>query len=51
MPFYYRYDCIVIWRVWYEWFENQMKYYTVFIVLRWEFASVYLILIESPVLT
>ena len=36
----YRYDCIHICRVWYELFEKQMKYYTLFSVLRWEFASV-----------
>ena len=42
MPFYYRYDRIHICRVWYELFEkNQMKYYTLFRVLRWEFSSVY----------
>ena len=29
MPFYYRYDCIHICRVWYELFEKQMKYYIV----------------------
>jgi len=42
MPFYYIYDCIVICRVWYELFENQIRYYTLFRVLRWEFASVYM---------
>ena len=36
MPFYYRYDCIHICRVWYKLFEKQMKYYTLFRVLRWE---------------
>jgi len=40
MPFYYRYDDIVICRVWYKLFEKQMKYYTFVRVLRCEFASV-----------
>jgi len=41
MPFYYRYDCIHMCQVWYELFEKQMKYYRLFRVLLWEFASVY----------
>ena len=35
-----RHDCIHICRVWYELFEKQIKYSTLFRVLRWEFASV-----------
>jgi len=42
MPFYYRHDCLHTCRVWYALFEQQMKYYTLFRVLRWEFASVYI---------
>ena len=44
MPFYYRYDCIVICRVWCELFEKQMKYYTLFKVMGWEFASLQVLL-------
>jgi len=40
MPLYYGYNCIHICRVWYELFEKEMKYYKLFKVLRWEFASV-----------
>ena len=36
---YSRCNCIHIYRVWYELFEKQIKYYTLFRVLRWEFAS------------
>jgi len=36
----YRYECIVICRVWYELFETKIRYYTMFRVLRCEFASV-----------
>ena len=42
MPFYYRCICIHIYRVRYELFETQIKYYTLFRVLRWEFASAYM---------
>ena len=42
MPFYYRHGCIHICWVWYELFGKKMKYYTLFRVLRWEFASVYI---------
>jgi len=42
MSCYYRCNCIHICRVWYELFEKQIRYYTLFRVLRWEFASIYI---------